>query len=159
MKPRGPAVLLFKGRGIVSTLIRWQTRGEYSHAAILLPDGLIVESWQGHGVRVKALEDWRDVDRFEVPGMTPGQWAEAIGFALRQVGQGYDYWAIVRFMSRRHMPQNDRWFCSELVFTALAHAGVKLFDRIESWAVSPGLLAISPRLTPATSFPTEGAKP
>ena len=35
MKPpiKGPAILLFKGRGIVSTLIRWQSRGQYSHAA------------------------------------------------------------------------------------------------------------------------------
>jgi hypothetical protein len=106
-----PAVLLFRGKGVISTLIRWQTRGEYSHAALLMPDGMIVESWQGAGVRVTSLSDWSHIDRLSIP--------------------------------------NARWFCSELVFAALAHAGVHLFARIEPWAVSPGLLAISPLLSPA----------
>jgi uncharacterized protein YycO len=142
-----PGIALFRGRGVVSTLIRWQTRSVYSHAALVLPDGRIVEAWQGDGVRVKRLDDWSHVDRFEVADMTDEQWIAALDFALRQVGQGYDYWAIMRFVSRRHMPDNDRWFCSELVFAALEAAGVRLFERIEAWAVSPGLLAIAPRLT------------
>lgn len=141
-----PAVLLFRGRGAISTLIRWQTRGEYSHAALLLPDGQIVEAWQGRGVRVKRLSDWEGIDKFTVLGMRAEQWDKAIKVALAEVGKGYDYWAIIRFISRGRMPENDSWFCSELVFSALAQAGVKLFDRIEPSAVSPGLLAISPML-------------
>ncbi len=147
--PCSPAVLLFRGKGIISALIRWQTRGEYSHAALLLPDGRIVESWQGDGVRIKTLTDWKNIDRLHIPVMSDSQWADAIAFALAEVGRGYDYWAIIRFISRRRMPENDKWFCSELVFAALAHVGVKLFERIEPWAVSPGLLAISPMLSPA----------
>jgi uncharacterized protein YycO len=146
--PNEPAILLFRGRGILSTLIRWQSRGKYSHAAILLPNGRIVESWQGSGVRIKKLKDWRDIDAFAVPGMTTAQWDDAIEFAIGQVGKGYDYLGVLRFVSRRPSPENERWFCSELVFDALRHAGVDLFERIEGWAVSPGLLEISPRLEP-----------
>jgi len=146
--PCAPAILLFRGRGLISALIRWQTRGQYSHAALLMPDGRIVESWQGDGVRVKTLADWRGVERYTVPSMSAAQWDEALAFARAEVGKGYDYRAIVRFVSRRKMRADDRWFCSELVFAALAHAGVPLFARIEPWAVSPGLLAISPMLCP-----------
>ena len=114
-----------------------------------MPDGKIVEAWQGDGVRVNSISDWAGVTRYEVPTMSRTQWEDAIAFALAEVGKGYDYWAIVRFVSRRRMPDNDRWFCSELVFAALAHVGVRIFERIEPWAVSPGLLAISPLLCPA----------
>lgn len=142
-----PAVLLFRGRGMMSAAIRWQTRSPYSHAALLLADGRhIIEAWQGAGVRMKLMEDWRGVERFAVAGMDSSRWAEAIAFATAHVGAGYDYWAIVRFVSRARMPDNERWFCSELVFAALAHAGVRLFERIEPWAVSPGLMSISPLL-------------
>ena len=146
-----PRILLFRGRGLISALIRWQTRGAYSHAAILLPDGRILESWQGDGVRIKVLDDMRGVESYEVTGITPEQWDAAIAFAESQVGRGYDYWAVVRFIARSRMPDNERWFCSELVFDALRHAGVHLFQRIDGWAVSPGMLAISPLLSPKPS--------
>jgi uncharacterized protein YycO len=133
---------------LVSALIRWQTRGRYSHAAIRMRDGRIVESWQGAGVRTKWVKDWSGIDAYVVPGATDGQWDRAIGFALGQIGRGYDWWAIVRFVSRRAMPANDRWFCSELVFAALAAGGVRLLERVEASAVSPGTLAWSPGLEP-----------
>lgn len=149
---QGPKLLLFHGRGIISALIRWQTRGAYSHAALLMRDGRIVESWQGVGVRVKTLDDWTGVQAFDIPSMTDTQWDEAIAFAVSQTGRGYDYWAIARFVSRRRMPDNNRWFCSELVFEAFKSAGVNLFDRIEPWAVSPALLGISPLLSLVVSL-------
>lgn len=144
-----PSILLFRGRGAVSALIRWQTRSVYSHAAILMPDGRIVEAWQGAGVRTTTLSDWQGIDRFAVPSLTDAQWRAASTFALRQVGQGYDYAGVARFLSRRDTPENGRWFCSELVFAAIQHAGLNLLERIPPAEVSPGHLALSPLLVPA----------
>jgi uncharacterized protein YycO len=141
-----PAVLLFRGRGIISTLIRWQSRSPYSHAALLMPDGRIVESWQGDGVRVKTITDWTDIEVYYVQGMTDIQWEIALDFAMELVGSGYDYKAVMRFISRRPAADNERWFCSELVFAALEAAGVPLLARISAAAVSPGMLALSPLL-------------
>lgn len=146
-----PAILLFRGRGIVSALIRWQSRGQYSHAAILMPNGRIIESWQGAGVRIKKLTDWSDIDAFTIPGMTIPQWDTAINYALRQVGKKYDYLGVARFVSRRPSPEDDKWFCSELVYRALQESGVHLFARLEPWAVSPALISHSPLLRPSTS--------
>lgn len=143
-----PAVLLFKGRGLISTAIRWQTRSVYSHAALLRPDGRIIESWQGAGVRLKRLEDWRDVDVFDVPSMSPEQWRVALDYAALYLGSGYDYKAVLRFVSRRPAADDDRWFCSELVFAALQEAGVNLLERVGASQVSPGMLAWSPLLVP-----------
>jgi uncharacterized protein YycO len=148
-----PEVLLFRGRGFISGAIRWQTRSVYSHAALLTPEGRIVEAWQGAGVRVTDIEDWEGIDRFVIPSMTPEQGRIAVNFALSQVGMEYDYWSVLRFVSRRSLPGNVKWFCSELVFAALRHAGVKLLDRIEPGEVSPGMLALSPLLKSPTDYP------
>lgn len=139
-------VLLFRGRGLLSAVIRWQSRSRYSHAAILLPDGSIVESWPGRGVRVTTLADWDGVERFRVIGMTPEGWRRAIGFACGEIGCGYDWLGVLRFVSRRRMPSNSLWFCSELVAAAVAEGGVKLVDRIPPSEVSPHALSLSPLL-------------
>lgn len=141
-------MLLFRGRGAIASLIRWQSRGHYSHAALLMPDGRIVESWQGDGVRTKKLTDWDGVHRFEIPSMTEEQGRKALDFALSQVGRGYDYLGVLRFISRSSMLDDDRWFCSELVMESLRRADVRLFERVHSWEVSPGMLAASPLLRP-----------
>jgi len=141
-----PYLLFFRGRGLISTAIRWQTRGHYSHVGVLLPSGRVLEAWQGSGVRITELDDWTGVDRYFVEGMTAHQWTVALEFMRRQLGKGYDYWAICRFVSRKMMPENDRWFCSELVFAGLLHAGVTPLARINAAAVSPGMLSLSPLL-------------
>ncbi len=139
-----PCILLFRGRGIISAMIRWQTRSEYSHAAFLLPCGRIIESWQGSGVHIKTLNDWEGIDSFGVHGMTNEQWEEAILFARKQIGKKYDYRGVCRFVSRRKVPADDRWFCSELVAKALEVAGIKLFRNLDSTEISPGMIARSP---------------
>ncbi|HUQ94200.1 MAG TPA: YiiX/YebB-like N1pC/P60 family cysteine hydrolase [Bryobacteraceae bacterium] len=143
-----PSILLFKGRGFLSKLIQWQTRGRFSHAAIMMRDGSIVEAWQGKGVRVQFLTDYSNVERFVIPSMTDAQWDKAIAYAMSQVGKKYDYWAIIRFISRTAMPENDHWFCSELVIAALNHADVFPFVRMPASEISPGLLHVSPLLVP-----------
>lgn len=148
MKPKltesTPRILLFKGRGFISAAIRWQTRSEYSHAAFLLPCGRILEAWQGSGVRIKWISDWCDVDVFGVHDMTPEQWAVAISFARAQIGKKYDYRGVFRFLSRRKVPADDRWFCSELVAKSLEVAGVQLFRHKDASEISPGMIALSP---------------
>lgn len=145
-----PKILLFRGRGIISRLIRWQTRSRYSHAAFLLPDGRILEAWQGSGVRVAHVPDWCDIDVFAVEGVDRLQWSAVLGFARAQIGKGYDYRGVFRFLSRRRTPDNGRWFCSELVFASLAKAGVDLLRDTDPAEVSPGMLARSPLLQPSS---------
>ncbi|MEK6881322.1 MAG: YiiX/YebB-like N1pC/P60 family cysteine hydrolase [Nanoarchaeota archaeon] len=138
-------VLLFKGKGIISSLIRWQTGSIYSHAAVLLDDNTLVESWQGDGVRKKKITNWDNVDTFKVR-VSQRQYNKIVEFLESQIGKKYDYWAIIRFISRSRFPENDKWFCSELVYEAFKQVGINLLERIESYEVSPGLLARSPFL-------------
>ena len=148
--------MLFRGRGVVSSLIRWQTRSAYSHAALLDVEGRVIEAKEGRGVirrpaewvYAEAAESGVEIEAYGVRGATGIVWWEALEFAASQLGVGYDYLAIARFISRRKHRNRNRWFCSELVFASLAYGGIRLLERIDDSEVSPGLLAISPLMEP-----------
>jgi hypothetical protein len=154
-------ILLFHGRGVLSALIRWQTRSEYSHAAIMLDDGRIIEAWQGAGVRALARlkRGTQGIDAFEITA--PFNLAAVLGFldAVLADNDGYDYLGVLRFVSRRRTKDNRKWFCSELVFAAIQAGGLNLFERTQAWEVSPGLLARSPLLRQVGASPTRLTRP
>lgn len=136
-------VLLFRGIGAISAMIRWQTRGPYSHAALLYPDGRrIIEAWHT-GVRSKLLTSWAGVDAFEVPGIH--DWTTVFAFAEAQLGKRYDFVSVLRFLDRARAKDNQKWFCSELVYSALA-TQLRVLSRIDAANVSPTHLSWSPFL-------------
>lgn len=152
-------VALYRGVSPLSRAIRWQTRGEYSHAAIVLPCGSVIEAWPG-GVQEnpclgKAHTPGTRVDLFDVPGLTGAMVHEVERFLRSEIGCGYDYLGVLRFVSRRRGAHDEKWFCSELVFEALRRVGIYLLARVEAWRVSPTDLGMSPLLLPAGSGVTE----
>jgi uncharacterized protein YycO len=149
-------VCLHRGSSVVSRLIRWQTRSEYSHASLLLPGGHHYEAREGRGVLRHAgftlTNPTEQVDAFAVD-LTPTQFDDLRHFLGAQVGKPYDWLMVARFVSRRQESRgtSGKWFCSELVYAALQQAGVPLFRATEPWEVAPGLLARSPLLRPDPS--------
>lgn len=113
----------------------------------MLDSGLVIESREFAGVRI-ITQPAPYADLFAVAGLTEEQEKAVEQFLRAQVGKPYDYTMVARFISRRKAShgQAGKWFCSELVFAAFRQAGVELLSRVEPWAVSPGLLAMSPRL-------------
>lgn len=144
-----PRILLFKGKGFVSKLIKWQTNGQYSHAALQRPDGRIIEAWHKPAkVRLNKLKRWDSVEAYEV-NATPEQWAKALEWAEKQIGKKYDFGGVLRFVTRWRKQKDDKWFCSELVFQAMKEGGVDLLSRIQCSQVSPTVLSFSPLLKPS----------
>ena len=146
-----PAILLFRGRSVISGLIRWQTRSKYSHAALLCPDGEVLEALEFSGVVKARPSCLAGVDAFRIKGDAGEQiLLNAIEFASSQIGKGYDYSSIFRFISRRECSgsgrQNRRWFCSELVFQACKENGLELLHGLDACKVHPGMIATSPFL-------------
>ena len=96
---------------------------------------------------VRKLTFWEDVskiDFFLVTGTYNN--TRAVEFLEAQIGKGYDWYGILRFLPRWRK-DNDRWFCSELAFEALRRAGITLLRDIPATKVTPGGLASSPYLT------------
>jgi len=150
-------IALYRGVSLTSKLIRLQTRGPYSHAAVSLTGGGLIESWQfGKGVReTKSLSDGHTsgtrVDLFDVQ-LTSLQEEVVETYLRSQVGKKYDWITILRFLTiarafiggSRDDP--DKLVCSELVFEAYFLADKILLERTKPHEVSPNLLGRSPLL-------------
>lgn len=81
------------------------------------------------------------------------QRAAAYAFASGEVGSGYDYAGVARFISRRRGPSDARWFCSEFVAATCATVGRFLFHETEPHEVPPGLLPRSLALRYVAELP------
>lgn len=152
-------VALFRNQSFVSRAIKFVTRSPYSHAAIILDDGTVIEAKEFHGVRqVNSLTELLNkksiVDIFDFDA-TEDQKQIITNFLLKQVGKKYDYWMVFGFIwhaTRESRKSSGRWFCSELVFAALEKAGILLLNNVEPWMVAPSLISYSNILKPRFTF-------
>lgn len=134
---------------MVSRAIKFQTRSKYSHAAVMLDDGSVIEAWQGEGVRhIQSPTDGHKpgtpIDVFNIDAEYDTGLVEA--FLINQLGKKYDYKSVFRFISRRDTALDDAWFCSELTVEAF-RAGELHLLRGPSSIMSPRDVAISPYIT------------
>lgn len=148
-------IVFFYGTGIIGEAIRWQTRGKYSHVGYLMPDGSIIEAWHMGGVLhsdCPFVLHGPDVtfDVFDVSGITALQRLEVQAFLQRQIGSGYDYIGVLRFLSHVNRNNYDAWFCSELVAEAHEEAHAPLL-MTEAWRISPVALSWSTELLPVVT--------
>ncbi len=148
-------IALYRGLGGLSRSIRWFTWGPYSHASWVRRDGANIEAWYNGGVRVMESvshghKPGIEVDIFEVEGLTPVQRIRIGKFLLSQVGKGYDFRGVLKFVSRlppkKDLDQVRSWFCSVLVFAAVAQVRPPLLERVPAHKVHPNLLSYSPDL-------------
>ena len=151
-------LLCFRGHSLISRLIRRITRSAYSHAGLVfLYEGRVycLES-VGHGVRlalmshlVRHYEGGIDYFRIDYPEAVRTQ---AVGFAFQQLGKFYDQMGLVRFLRALvlktfpKLPDDDRFFCSELVAWAYLKAESPLVEMAPSYT-DPERLAHSPHAT------------
>ena len=139
-----PALLLFRGTGVISAAIRWQTRSPYSHAALRDCDGTILESWMKGGTRRTTLKSTDNIDEFRVDGMTPEHWFKTLQWAASHIGHPYDFRGVFRFLNRVSKDDPNSYFCSEYVYDAIAYGFRPLLNNILGYQVSPHHLTLSP---------------
>lgn len=124
-------ILAYQGKSWLSWLIRFQTRSKYSHIAIELNDGTMIEAWASAGVvhRVDFKEGHTSGTKVDVYGVKVAlSTAKAEQFLKDQVGRKYDWWSVLRFVSHTPASENNKWFCSELGLTAIANGFVTLLN-------------------------------
>jgi uncharacterized protein YycO len=150
------------GTGLFARLIRWFSRSDVHHVSLWRWDatdvrgGEIVEAMEGYGVRrlpADAYAAARAAGRirclsFREP-LSPAETATLWAAASAEIGRGYDWLGVIRFVSRRRQDGHpQKWFCSELVAAACTAAGRPLFHAKPAWQVLPADLAYSLALVP-----------
>lgn len=140
----------FRGKSIVSKLIKWRTWGEYSHVAWIEPDGTIYESWHKkakgadrNGVRKGLAGDLHTngtpIDLYAVE-MTDRQHAAFIAAMERLCKDPeakYAFRAVVTGFMLRKFIKDAKLFCSELMLNGMISARVRFLINIAPEQASP----------------------
>lgn len=142
-------VAFYKGKGnCLNGIVRWWTKSNYSHAEIMLPDGI---TWIGISPflkskvasRKKLIIDYSEWDFVDIP-VNQEQLDIIMEFFEDTEGHGYD-WAgmlLSQFLPCK-IKHKKRWYCSEWIAYALRIACVidwriiKIYDRKD---LSPAIL-------------------
>ena len=137
-------VAQYKGRSFFSKLIKFGTRGMYSHTAIMLEDDLIVEAWEGsNNVRIiKSLSEGHssktpvDIYSVNIPAEKEEEFKE---YVLSQVGKKYDRMGLAAFyFNKIRFNRDDKVFCSELMVEACHKISCFFWGaNTKPWQISP----------------------
>lgn len=118
--------------GLYNRLVRFWSRGQYSHIELVFSSGLSASSsYMDGGVRYKKIDfDARKWDYIELPAHME---ADAEAWFTRNAGKAYDFWSVLRFW-QGWLPQGkDKYQCAEAVMAALG------FD--DAWRFEPNSAA------------------
>jgi len=122
---------------LYSKLIRWWTKGPYSHVEIILDGYMYSSSPRDGGVRRKKFKGKNDHwDFIEINNLKEKNILE---FYNQTKENKYDFFGILGFI----LPFKDRtneWFCSEWCSNALKISGYKKLWKLEPSKISPNKL-------------------
>ncbi len=158
-------IALYRGKSLVSLLIRWISRGAYSHSAFRLDahseqiaykmqgrspfkrlhifaEGSVVEAWKGgvkNSICLATLHSpGTPVDIFSLKEpLTDEEELTLLAILDSQIGEPYSYLNVLRFITRRPGDEDGSWFCSEQVAQDFMDIRRPLFERTQSWEVPP----------------------
>lgn len=135
MIPVKPGDLVFvSGTDWISYIIRWVTKSKYSHMAIYIGGGEVIEAQAFRKVGKRELSYYAGkYDVVSVP-MTEKQRLHGLIWVLRQQGRPYSYWSDFIILMRRLFGIVIPWredkniMCSRLARDFLFHCGLPIPD-------------------------------
>lgn len=135
-------VLLYQGTGFWSRLIRIKTWSDVSHCELANSASSAFASRDGKGVGTYPVREaglyavLRPVVPLDMDGVRQ--------FHARCLGQRYDWWGLLRFVTIGKQSQ-DKQFCSEYVVRLLRSGGIEPFTpQTDADLVAPGQFLMSP---------------
>jgi cell wall-associated NlpC family hydrolase len=130
MKPGD--VLFYKGASLIARIIAAVTRSSYTHVALAVGDGQIIEADRFIKTRIRTLQPDEQYDVYEFEGITDETREKLVTAALTLVDYPYDYRQIVRNFIRLVFKRNASFIeaqnaviCSDIIDVPAYIAGVK----------------------------------
>ena len=125
---------------LVSKIVRFFTRSEYSHVDYIFDTGEAYSSLPHTGVNYNT--DSNDVEVMCEVEVESKKLVE--NFLLSQQGKPYDLTAIFGFIFSRDWQEKDQWFCSELIAAAIQNGSSKPLYNTRLNRITPRDLFIHP---------------
>jgi cell wall-associated NlpC family hydrolase len=146
-------LIFVRGTDTISRIIEWLTSSKYSHVAMYIGNGEVIEAQRLRSVGLAPLSEYDGkYDVYTCPTLTDDQRKQIIEYARSMGGIKYDYLDIARLflrcVFRLELPIDDptRIICSELIVKAYSKAGIKLVQGREDYDVTPEDVAESKML-------------
>jgi hypothetical protein len=148
-------VILISGRTRMANVIEWVTNSKWTHAALYIGDGLLIESLVGEGVVIKSVDVYIN-DEIRIcrhKDITKEKARDIINFMADHLEAKYDVRAIfdlLRLMAPIWiMPRKwrstifkdaflDKYTCSELITLAYNSVGLPIILGLKAKAHVPG---------------------
>lgn len=135
-------VAFFKGStdSRLHRFVRWWTKSTYSHAEIVLDEG---KTWISISPflfskiqkRTEVVEPECDWDFLEIP-VSKCQLAALEDFIEETMGDGYDWFGMISSQLLPLIIKGKRkWYCSQWIAHALAHAGIFKWSKVGMYDV------------------------
>lgn len=122
--------------GLFNMLVRFWTKGPYSHVELIFSDGMSASSsFIDGGVRFKLIK--YDESRWDFIELPDSLEENARKLFVVHAGKAYDYWANIRFSFGFIPDSKDKYMCAEAGMAALG------FD--DAWRFEPNIAASSLR--------------
>ena len=138
-------VIFIRGKGIISWLIKWIDKGEFSHVVMAMSDDTCINAEYGTRIAVVPF-DYEDYEVIDL-NLTKEQQELLSRIASNHIGKRYDYGQILYILLKRffkfkggnrfNSPNN--YICSELV-NDLLKSIEKIPDGIELTDCTPNQL-------------------
>jgi uncharacterized protein YycO len=165
-------ILLCKGDDFFSWLIKWGTKSQYSHVAVVASAklGLIIEAIPKGGVRAISIENYKtayDLYRVKPEYIAQLKPAEVTAYLIKMLAKGYDFKSVLLLawklllrqlrliklfglkllqnkLAADSLQESQDYFCSELCYEAFLSGGLDIVPDVDSASTtSPGDIARS----------------
>lgn len=103
----------YKNESLISKIIRKITFGKYSHVAIQL-DNIVYQALPFKGVFAQHVSQEMDCQEMVVIEVDERTMWYIECYLKYELGVGYDYGSIFRFLFFANYKKNNSWYCSEL---------------------------------------------
>jgi len=144
-------IILSKDNSIISRIIKYLTKSEYSHVSIMVDACYIAESIGFESVQIKRFYE-TDYDVFRVVGLTDEQ-KEKIGeFIIQNLNHKYDYFRLIsmafHIIFKWNVVNISKWYtCDEFVLLSFLNANIDLLPDKDIDEITPNDFASSDMLT------------
>jgi cell wall-associated NlpC family hydrolase len=155
---RAGDVLFIRGTSPVSVLIRWLTKSPYTHVALALGDGRIIEADRFIRTRIRKLTDADVFDVHRLQDVDRETLNLVCMVARSYEGLRYDYLQVLGQLLRLAFGwqeplfnRKNRFICSELIDVSFMASGVPRLHRDHVGNLSPGELLSAYQLRKVTA--------
>ena len=131
-------IILADTRGPFSTLIKAVTWSRWSHAALVINDGMIAEATLQGGVHYSSLEGLKKRSNAWVVLRVPVKSRDDVILAMDAIiGRPYDLQGVFGIGIKRDWQENDAFWCSEAVYYAIHKTGNEFFRAEAMHRITP----------------------